>query len=49
MSNNKKKSNNLAETNSVEKFEFEQKTIRGYPELHWTGKRPFNFTYYYPA
>jgi len=31
-------------------FEFEQKkTIKGYPELHWTGKRPFKSTVYYPA
>jgi DNA modification methylase len=33
-----------------ETFEFEQKkTIKGYPELHWTGKRPFKSTVYYPA
>lgn len=32
------------------KFEFEPKhTIKGYPELHWTGKRPYLSTYYYPA
>jgi site-specific DNA-methyltransferase (adenine-specific)/adenine-specific DNA-methyltransferase len=31
-------------------FEFEaKKTIKGYPELHWTGKRPFKSTVYYPA
>ena len=31
-------------------FEFEpRKTIKGYPELHWTGKRPFISTVYYPA
>ena len=31
-------------------FEFEQrKTIKGYPELHWTGKRPYTSTQYYPA
>lgn len=31
-------------------FEFEPiKTIKGYPELHWTGKRPFRSTVYYPA
>lgn len=31
-------------------FEFEQKkTIKGYPELHWTGKRPYKSTVYYPA
>ncbi|MBO5604033.1 MAG: site-specific DNA-methyltransferase [Acidaminococcaceae bacterium] len=31
-------------------FEFEKrKPIKGFPELHWTGKRPFNSTQYYPA
>jgi site-specific DNA-methyltransferase (adenine-specific) len=31
-------------------FEFEElKTIKGYPELHWTGKRPYTSTQYYPA
>lgn len=31
-------------------FEFEQrKTIKGYPELHWTGKRPYKSTQYFPA
>lgn len=31
-------------------FEFmERKTIKGYPELHWTGKRPYKSTVYYPA
>lgn len=31
-------------------FEFTaKKTIKGYPELHWTGKRPFKSTVYYPA
>jgi site-specific DNA-methyltransferase (adenine-specific) len=31
-------------------FEFdERKTIKGYPELRWTGKRPYNSTQYYPA
>lgn len=31
-------------------FEFEQrKPIMGYPELHWTGKRPYTSTQYYPA
>ena len=30
--------------------EFEnRKPIKGYPELHWTGKRPYNVTQYYPA
>lgn len=31
-------------------FKFEQrKPIKGYPELHWTGKRPYTSTQYYPA
>jgi len=31
-------------------FEFEQRpTIKGFPELRWTGKRPFRSTQYYPA
>lgn len=31
-------------------FEFETRNpIKGYPELHWTGKRPYKSTVYYPA
>ena len=31
-------------------FEFMQRpTIKGFPELRWTGKRPFTSTTYYPA
>ena len=31
-------------------FEFEKrKPIKGFPELHWTGKRPYEFTQYFPA
>lgn len=31
-------------------FEFEQRPpIKGFPELHWTGKRPYRSTQYYPA
>lgn len=31
-------------------FEFERrKPIKGYPELHWIGKRPYTSTQYYPA
>lgn len=31
-------------------FEFDKRpTIKGYPELRWTGKRPYEFTQYYPA
>jgi len=32
---------------SVDKFTFEP--IKGYPMLHWKGKRPFKSTQYYPA
>ena len=32
-----------------EQFEFTYEPIRGYPELRWTGKRPFTGTPYYPA
>lgn len=31
-------------------FEFEQRQpIKGYPELHWRGKKPYTSTQYYPA
>ena len=31
-------------------FEFAgRQTIKGFPELRWTGKRPYNSTQYYPA
>lgn len=31
-------------------FEFENRpTIKGFPELRWTGKRPYRSTQYYPA
>ena len=31
-------------------FEFEERpTIKGFPELRWTGKRPYRSTQYYPA
>lgn len=34
----------------IEGFEFESiKTIKGFPELHWTGKRPYKSTQYFPA
>jgi site-specific DNA-methyltransferase (adenine-specific) len=33
-----------------ELFEFDQRpTIKGFPELRWTGKRPYRSTVYYPA
>ena len=34
-------------TSSVEEYKFDP--IKGYPMLHWKGKRPFNATHYYPA
>lgn len=30
-------------------FEIDKPVIKGYPELRWTGKRPFTSTQYYPA
>jgi len=40
----------MADNYEQQTFEFAQrKTIKGYPELHWTGKRPFKSTVYYPA
>ena len=31
-------------------IEFEPRpTIKGFPELRWTGKRPYKSTQYYPA
>lgn len=30
-------------------FEFNNRIIKGFPELRWTGKRPYNTTQYYPA
>ena len=31
-------------------FEFiERPTIKGFPELRWTGKRPYRSTQYFPA
>jgi adenine-specific DNA-methyltransferase len=35
------------DSTSVEKYRFEP--IKGYPMLHWRGKRPFVSTQYYPA
>ncbi len=34
---------------SFESFEFDLQPIRGFPELRWTGKRPFTGTQYFPA
>lgn len=36
-----------AEQNNIEQYEFEP--IKGYPMLHWKGKRPFTSTQYFPA
>lgn len=35
------------EQNNIEQYEFEP--IKGYPMLHWKGKRPFTSTQYFPA
>ena len=35
---------------TIDTYEFEQRpTIKGFPELHWTGKRPFRSTQYFPV
>lgn len=40
----------MSDTQEQISFEFEtRKPIKGYPELHWTGKRPYKSTVYYPA
>src|SRR5687768_3791250 len=33
----------------VDEYKFELPPIKGYPELRWTGKRPFYSTEFYPA
>ena len=34
----------------VDTFKFDKPNpIKGYPELHWQGKKPFRYTQYYPA
>ena len=40
----------MAEQMQFEGFEFEQRNpIKGFPELHWRGKRPYLSTQYFPA
>ena len=40
----------MSEQLTLETYEFEKrKPIKGFPELHWTGKRPYRSTQYYPA
>lgn len=40
----------MAEQKTFETYDFEKHApIKGYPELHWTGKRPFTSTQYFPA
>lgn len=34
---------------STSQYTFDYEPIRGYPELRWTGKRPFRGTTYFPA
>jgi len=38
---------NTSDISNVEKYKFDP--IKGYPMLHWNGKRPFTATQYYPA
>lgn len=41
---------NMATFGEQERFEFAaEPVIKGYPELRWTGKRPYRSTQYYPA
>lgn len=40
----------MATNETGEQFEFDTRpVIKGYPELRWTGKRPYRSTQYYPA
>ena len=40
----------MPQDDSAIEFAFEERpAIRGYPELRWTGKRPYSSTVYYPA
>ena len=40
----------MTEQITIDTYEFpDRPTIKGYPELRWTGKRPFKSTQYFPA
>ena len=40
----------MAQNDNGELFEFgDRPVIKGYPELRWTGKRPYRSTQYFPA
>ena len=40
----------MAQNDNGELFEFDDRpVIKGYPELRWTGKRPYRSTQYFPA
>ena len=40
----------MAEQITIDTYEFpDRPSIKGYPELRWTGKRPFKSTQYFPA
>lgn len=40
----------MAEQITIDTYEFpDRPAIKGYPELRWTGKRPFRSTQYFPA
>lgn len=36
-------------TEQLDLFEFDKPVIKGYPELRWTGKRPYTSTQFFPA
>ncbi len=36
-------------TEQMDLFEFDKPVIKGYPELRWTGKRPYTSTQFFPA
>ena len=40
----------MSEQITIDTFEFEKRPpIKGYPELHWAGKKPYESTQYFPA
>lgn len=39
----------MTDRDEVTLFTLDKPIIKGFPELRWTGKRPYNSTQYYPA
>ena len=39
----------MEKNEQLELFNFDRPVIKGYPELRWTGKRPYKSTQFYPA